>query len=280
MGNCRSKNNDKNDETELIKIINQGSFCNTYLIRKNDVFYINKKYSRYNNYIIVGGNYHFPIDIVNNEIEILNNINHQCILNIVNYIETTKYISVILPYIDGENLQYYAPKIITEKQLKWIVYQLMTALLYLKSKCILHRDIKPSNIIISDGDKVKLIDFNCAHYIQNKTEIAFGTLGYKAPEIHYNMEYSFNSDIFGFGCTIYYIVYKRMAIDIQMYKQPLTKWQNPIYTKSVYSKCLIDFIKRCIVYNKRSRYTIRDCYLDRWMFDYIIQIAEKNTINI
>lgn len=279
MGNCKSKNNNIQNNSELIKIINQGSFCNTYLIKNNGKLYINKKYIRYNNYIIAGGNNHFPIDIVSNEIEILNNIDHPCLLKLNNFIETEKYISLFLPYIDGENLSYYAPKIIIEKQLKWMVYQLMSAILYLKSKCILHRDIKPSNIIVSENDRITLIDFNCSHYIQNETDISFGTLGYKAPEIHYNMDYSFNSDIFSFGCTIYYMVYKTHAINIKMYKQPLVKWHTPIYTKTVFSKHTINFIKRCIVYNKQYRYTIMDCYMDRWIFNYIISLSEINLSN-
>lgn len=42
-------------------------------------------------------------------------------------------------------------KIMTEKHIKYIAYQVANALLYMHSAELIHRDIKPSNILLNDS---------------------------------------------------------------------------------------------------------------------------------
>lgn len=69
---------------------------------------------------------------------------------------------------------------------------------------IVHRDLKPDNIILTDDDRVMLIDFNTAKHITDRPTdtIALGTPGYAAPE-----QYGFGAsqektDIYAFGVLL------------------------------------------------------------------------------
>ena len=289
MGNCRSRRNSVNyvntnnieqDKYKIEKIINRGTFCNTYLVKMKNEYYVIKKYRRLNDHVILNNNLQFSLDIVNNEIEILSNIHHPCILKLHEYIETPKSISIITPYINGETIRSFIPKVIVEKSLKWIIYQILSVLKYLGEKCIIHRDIKPDNIIIDENYKITIIDFNCSHYIHQNTDIEFGTYGYKAPEIHYNIKYSFNSDIYSMGAVMYYMLYRMAPVDKHYYNLPYIEWPQIQYDKTVYSNNCINFLKNCLIFNKEKRYTLRECYYHRWIFDYIILLSESSLYSV
>uniref|UniRef100_A0A1I8JDJ0 Protein kinase domain-containing protein n=1 Tax=Macrostomum lignano TaxID=282301 RepID=A0A1I8JDJ0_9PLAT len=84
------------------------------------------------------------------------------------------------------------------------------ALLYLHSRQppVIHRDINCSNIIVcADNSRIKLIDFG----LSIKLEHPKGTLNFMAPELlgageSDSMQYSRESDIWAFGCSVFQMV--------------------------------------------------------------------------
>ena len=71
---------------------------------------------------------------------------------------------------------------------------------------ICHRDLKLENILISDRQKVKIIDlgFSIRQSDDTKLRIFCGTSTYMAPEITQKKEYSgFESDIWALGVILY-----------------------------------------------------------------------------
>ena len=82
---------------------------------------------------------------------------------------------------------------------------------YLHSRRIVHRDIKPENILMSSDSDISnpsIIDFGYAKYLsEDKTcSSVLGTLGYIAPEIIRQENYSFPVDIWGFGVILYSLI--------------------------------------------------------------------------
>jgi len=51
---------------------------------------------------------------------------------------------------------------VLESKVKVIVYQIVSALIYIHSLGIVHRDLKLDNILIDSNDKIKIIDFGFA----------------------------------------------------------------------------------------------------------------------
>lgn len=57
-----------------------------------------------------------------------------------------------------------------EDKVKQLTCDLISALHYLHSNCILHRDIKPENILLDkDVTRARLCDFGLARMMTNKT---------------------------------------------------------------------------------------------------------------
>jgi len=52
--------------------------------------------------------------------------------------------------------------LLSEKQAKTVIYNLLLAVKYLHSTGVMHRDLKPQNILITKSCTVKLCDFGLA----------------------------------------------------------------------------------------------------------------------
>ncbi len=72
---------------------------------------------------------------------------------------------------------------------------------------IVHRDIKPGNIMVSAGDRVKVLDFGIAHTADavtlTQTASVLGTAPYMAPEQAMGHPADARSDIYALGCVLY-----------------------------------------------------------------------------
>lgn len=94
-----------------------------------------------------------------------------------------------------------------DQHIQYIMYQLMSAFLYLHSAKIIHRDIKPSNILVNENCDIKICDFGLSRQLgieagELLTEYVV-TRHYRAPEImlcsHF---YNEAVDIWSAGCTL------------------------------------------------------------------------------
>ena len=97
-------------------------------------------------------------------------------------------------------------QVFTEKQAGSYMRQLFQAINHCHAQNIVHRDIKPDNIMITDDNRVRLIDFGLAVESKRRdlTEIA-GTPYYMAPEV-IKSTYGKQSDLWSLGVVLYTLV--------------------------------------------------------------------------
>ena len=91
------------------------------------------------------------------------------------------------------------------KTIKYISYQLLSALQYIHKKNIVHRDLKPENILIDKNNIIKICDFGSSKIIckgQKSTPYIVSRY-YRAPELILGEKiYDGKIDIFSAGCII------------------------------------------------------------------------------
>lgn len=142
-------------------------------------------------------------------------IKHPDVPAMIEMIQTSKYIYLVMEYIDGETLDrvFSAKTGPMESKRAAIVGRNIAQILQSMHKLnppIVCRDVKPSNIMIHNGLDVKMFDFGIAmRYHGDGREDAqiVGTIGYAAPE-QYKGHARPESDIFGLGMTLYYMLTK------------------------------------------------------------------------
>eukprot|EP00913_Durusdinium_trenchii_P034944 g32687.t1 len=94
-----------------------------------------------------------------------------------------------------------------EEHLVWRwLNDVSSALAYLHKRRVLHRDVKPSHIFIGETGQAKLGDFGLSKAFSDATTCAMSCVGtplYMSPEIVRGEGYSFGSDIWSLGCSLY-----------------------------------------------------------------------------
>lgn len=123
------------------------------------------------------------------EVDMMKSFDHSAIPRIVDIINTSEYLAIVMDYVEGETLdnivkEYGAQPV--EKVIEW-AKQLCDVLGYLHSLNPPHiyRDMKPANVMLQPNGKIKIIDFGimCTYKPnQNSDTCYLGTKGYAAPD--------------------------------------------------------------------------------------------------
>lgn len=141
-------------------------------------------------------------------------IKHPNVPEMIELIETSEYIYLVMDYLEGETLdQIMSHSDPIEPKRAAIIARNIAGILKEMHSLeipIVCRDVKPSNIIIHNDTDVKMFDFGIATRFYDDgrgDEQVLGTVGYAAPE-QYLGNARPQTDIFGLGMTLYYMLTK------------------------------------------------------------------------
>ncbi|MEA1914548.1 MAG: protein kinase, partial [Campylobacterota bacterium] len=116
---------------------------------------------------------------------------------------------------NGGNLKQYiqAKGVLSEKNAKKMLMQLLQQIKIAHKNSIIHNDIKPENIVLDDGNYY-LIDWSSSlteqsdYYEMVSTDYLFMT-----PE-HYNKQVRFSTDIYMLGHVLYYVLHGKLLFGL------------------------------------------------------------------
>ena len=136
---------------------------------------------------------------------------HPNIVTIHSYGETDEFEYICMEYVCGKTLFQVIKesKIISIEEAISIVEQILLALVAANQEYIVHRDIKPSNVMITNDNRVKVMDFGIAKLpslSMTLTGVVLGTPFYMSPEQISGQKVDIRSDIFSVGAVFYEMV--------------------------------------------------------------------------
>ena len=92
--------------------------------------------------------------------------------------------------------------------------QAADGLAHAHTRGVLHRDIKPSNLLLTEGRKLKILDFGLGTLLEREdvstalttAGMAVGTPDYISPEQARMVKLDGRSDLYSLGCTMYHLL--------------------------------------------------------------------------
>ena len=159
------------------------------------------------------------ISRIKNEIEILSQLDHPNIVTYFCTVEDNKNYYILMEYLSGKDLDKIFREDynkITFNDIRFILYQVFSALNYIHSKDIVHRDIKPANIICAKNNgkfDLKLIDFGLSVNLEKRGKYSVaGSLAYLSPEGLKEIVHVKN-DMWACGVIFYWFIYGKMPFE-------------------------------------------------------------------
>jgi Tol biopolymer transport system component len=156
------------------------------------------------------------------EAKLLAALNHPNIAAIYGLEQAEGKRFLVLELVEGETLAQRLSKgpLLVEEALG-VCRQIAEALEAAHEKGVIHRDLKPANVMITAGDKVKILDFGLAKALADETQsvdssqsptiteamtrpgVILGTAAYMSPEQAKGKAVDKRADIWAFGCILY-----------------------------------------------------------------------------
>jgi serine/threonine protein kinase len=125
------------------------------------------------------------------EIEVLRTMKHPNVIELYEVYESSKYIHLLLPYLEGGELfeRIKAKGLYKESDAVRVMHSFISALKYLCELKVVHRDLKPENLILAtkgDDHDIRIADFGLASFLTEEEKLLYlrcGSPGYVAPEL-------------------------------------------------------------------------------------------------
>ncbi|KAJ4439911.1 hypothetical protein ANN_08041 [Periplaneta americana] len=216
-----------------------------------------------------------------NEVHILKALNHPCIINVEDIVDTPDALYIILELMEGGELfdRIQVSQQLNENEAKLLFYQIIKAVKYLHDNKITHRDLKPENILLATERRetlVKVSDFGLSKFVNSQSILKTycGTPLYVAPEVLETKgmgSYTNKVDIWSLGVILYICLggyppfsadYVTLPLNEQImrgaYSFPSKYWQG-------ITPDAIDLIKKMLRVNPRKRIAIDEVLCHSWL---------------
>lgn len=148
------------------------------------------------------------------EAKAVNRVNHPNIIAITDFGEADGLLYLVMEYVDGPSLLVHMHRgAFPWQRAVRIGLQLGEALARAHRMGVIHRDLKPENVLLlpgTGGEVVKLTDFGIAKILDapslTRSDEAFGTPGYIAPELLEGQKTDARGDLYALGVVLYEMV--------------------------------------------------------------------------
>uniref|UniRef100_A0A5S6QT18 Non-specific serine/threonine protein kinase n=1 Tax=Trichuris muris TaxID=70415 RepID=A0A5S6QT18_TRIMR len=159
-------------------------------------------------------------NLLSKEIKILkelSDLHHENLVALLQCIETSSHVYLIMEYCNGGDLADYlqAKGTLSEDTIRLLLRQIAAAIKAINSRGIVHRDLKPQNILLCNLTnnpnpepqeiRLKIADFGFARFLQDGVMAATlcGSPMYMAPEVIMSLQYCAKADLWSIGTIVF-----------------------------------------------------------------------------
>jgi hypothetical protein len=152
------------------------------------------------------------------EVEILIELHHPCILEIVGYLLPTRSHPgrIGTRYASNGSLREALDErrrgnrvsLLDDTGIALIITGIVIGMKFIHSRGIIHRDLKPANILIEDNGFIRIGDLGSSRIADSEVTktTQIGTPIYMAPEMYDYSDYSCSVDVFAFALIMYEVI--------------------------------------------------------------------------
>ncbi|OMJ68589.1 hypothetical protein SteCoe_33923 [Stentor coeruleus] len=210
------------------------------------------------------------------ELTLIKQIDHPCIVKIYEIIETSSRIYIITEYLNGGILfdKYSEHTKISETLAARYILEIALALDCIHKFKIIHRDIKPTNLLFESeapDSHIKLIDF-CIMILEKKQDFYGDSVQYMAPEA-FNGISTTKSYIWSTGIILYSMLSGTMPFHAENHEKiaNLIQTSTPDYFSSIWMNVTpeaLNLVQRMLSRNPKDRPTAQQLLSDPWIMAY------------
>ncbi|KAE8218711.1 hypothetical protein CF319_g7463 [Tilletia indica] len=146
------------------------------------------------------------VEHINNERDILSQIRHPFIVNLLRSYQDSKSVYMLMDYVPGGEIFSHLRRArrFSADVTRFYIASIILALDYLHSRGIIYRDLKPENLLLDEAGFLKIADFGFAKYVpDNRTWTLCGTPEYLAPEIIAGVGHGKAADYWSLGVLMF-----------------------------------------------------------------------------
>ncbi|KAI3631180.1 hypothetical protein MIR68_010670 [Amoeboaphelidium protococcarum] len=222
------------------------------------------------------------------EIRLLESSHHKHIVQLIQVLESEKYIGVVMEYASGGELFDYILKKrhLKESEAKRLFIQLISGVRYLHQNGIVHRDLKLENLLLDSKKNIKITDLGFGNVTQagQLLKTSCGSPCYASPELVLSSSYDgFAADVWSCGVILYAMVCCYLPFDDDV-TNPDSSNVNKLYQYILncidgdgqqpplgikfpdwVGKDVRDLCRKILVVDPVHRYTIDDILKHKWL---------------
>ena len=149
------------------------------------------------------------------EMKLVGRLDHPNVVRAFDADQIKNVLYIVMEYVPGKSLGKRFQKI-PIPPLDMINYAAQAALglAHAHEQGIVHRDIKPSNLLLTEDQRIKVLDLGLGVLMEADQQssfatadgIAVGTVDYMSPEQALGRDVDGRSDLFSLGCAMYYLM--------------------------------------------------------------------------
>ncbi|KAH3674324.1 hypothetical protein WICMUC_003396 [Wickerhamomyces mucosus] len=223
---------------------------------------------------------------IEREIIIMKLLNHPNVLRLYDVWETSKYLYLILEYVEGGELFDLLVERGPLDEYEAIKYfrQIIMGISYCHALGICHRDLKPENLLLDHDLNIKLADFGMAALENNDRllETSCGSPHYAAPEIVSGKHYhGFESDVWSCGVILFALLTGRLPFDDENIRSLLLKVQSGTFEMPSSDEISIeaqDLLSKMLTVDPSKRIKTHEILNHKLLQNYPISKLDQETL--